>query len=326
MTNYDVFNGDADGICALLQLRLADPRHSELITGIKRDIKLLTKVQAKAGDKITVLDISLDKNRPELIRNLELGADIFYIDHHFCGEIPAHSRLNTIIDTQADICTSLLVNQYLNSQPDKTTSPLWAITGAFGDNLNVSAQQIAQTLPKLLAKNDLEDLQSLGIYINYNGYGANISDLHFAPDDLYKKLSVYKNPLDAITDKDSVYQQLKIAYREDNDHITDLKAEYKTEKTAVFILPNKNWARRISGVYSNDLVNQYPDRAHAVLTQNNNKGYLVSVRAPLNNKTGADELCRQFESGGGRKAAAGINHLPETELAHFIERLTQQFA
>ena len=26
--NYDVFNGDADGICALIQLRLAEPRES----------------------------------------------------------------------------------------------------------------------------------------------------------------------------------------------------------------------------------------------------------------------------------------------------------
>ncbi len=30
--NYDIFNGDADGIIALLQLRLADPIDSQLIT------------------------------------------------------------------------------------------------------------------------------------------------------------------------------------------------------------------------------------------------------------------------------------------------------
>jgi hypothetical protein len=41
MANYDLFNGDADGICALIQLRLAHPKESILITGIKRDIKLL---------------------------------------------------------------------------------------------------------------------------------------------------------------------------------------------------------------------------------------------------------------------------------------------
>lgn len=40
--DYDVFNGDADGICALHQLRLARPRpEAQLVTGVKRDIRLL---------------------------------------------------------------------------------------------------------------------------------------------------------------------------------------------------------------------------------------------------------------------------------------------
>ena len=38
MTCYDVFNGDADGICALQQLRLREPREAELVTGMKRDM------------------------------------------------------------------------------------------------------------------------------------------------------------------------------------------------------------------------------------------------------------------------------------------------
>lgn len=41
MKIYDVFNGDADGICALVQLRLASPADSVLITGVKRDIELM---------------------------------------------------------------------------------------------------------------------------------------------------------------------------------------------------------------------------------------------------------------------------------------------
>jgi hypothetical protein len=65
--NYDVFNGDADGICALIQLRLEEPLESILITGVKRDISLLKQVEAKAGDRVTVLDISLDKNRRPLL-------------------------------------------------------------------------------------------------------------------------------------------------------------------------------------------------------------------------------------------------------------------
>ncbi|HTN65634.1 MAG TPA: acetyltransferase, partial [Burkholderiaceae bacterium] len=35
MKHFDVFNGDADGLCALHQLRLAAPLDAVLITGIK---------------------------------------------------------------------------------------------------------------------------------------------------------------------------------------------------------------------------------------------------------------------------------------------------
>ena len=44
MTHSYVFNGDADGLCALQQLRLASPRGAggeTLVTGVKRDIALL---------------------------------------------------------------------------------------------------------------------------------------------------------------------------------------------------------------------------------------------------------------------------------------------
>ena len=81
----------------------------------------------------------------------------------------------------------------------------------------------------------------------------------------------------------------------------------------------------MTGVYSNELANETPSRAHAVLTYNNRGGYQVSVRAPLENKTGADELCRQFPEGGGRKAAAGINHLEKEALPLFIERFSKQY-
>ena len=85
-TCWDVFNGDADGICALLQLRLAEPRNSQLVTGTAAE--LLDRVDAKADDQVTVLDLSLDKNRVQLKRILDAGADVLYVDHHFAGEIP----------------------------------------------------------------------------------------------------------------------------------------------------------------------------------------------------------------------------------------------
>lgn len=60
--HYDVFNGDADGIIALLQLRLAEPKQSKLITGVKRDIKLLSQVvKADNASSVTALDISMEK-------------------------------------------------------------------------------------------------------------------------------------------------------------------------------------------------------------------------------------------------------------------------
>ena len=44
--NYDVFDGDADGLCALHQFRLKNPAPAKLVTGVKRDIKLLDRVEA----------------------------------------------------------------------------------------------------------------------------------------------------------------------------------------------------------------------------------------------------------------------------------------
>lgn len=70
---YDVFNGDADGICALHQLRLAEPAEAELVTGVKRDVALLRRVPAAPGARVVVLDISLDSNADDLHRLLDAG-------------------------------------------------------------------------------------------------------------------------------------------------------------------------------------------------------------------------------------------------------------
>jgi len=103
MADYDIFNGDADGICALLQLRLAEPRETTLVTGVKRDINLVKKVDASADD-----------------------------------EIPADDNLSAHIDTDAETCTGLIVNNYL-----KGAFLPWAITAAYGDNLHTSAATAA---------------------------------------------------------------------------------------------------------------------------------------------------------------------------------------
>jgi hypothetical protein len=95
----------------------------------------------------------------------------------------------------------------------------------------------------------------------------------------------------------------------------------------VFELPCEAWARRISGVFGNELANLSPELAHGVLTLNANLAdYTVSVRAPLNNRVGADEICSSFPTGGGRKAAAGINQLPKGDVAKFTQVLSDFYA
>ncbi len=310
--HFDVFNGDADGICALIQLRRHQPIASTLITGIKREIQLLSKIEANKGDSLTVLDISLQKNNARVVEFLGRGATIFYIDHHMAGDIPNHANLTAIIDTDNAICTSLLVNNYLNGK-----YPLWAVTAAYGDNLFRSAESLASTL--LIDQASLMQLQNLGTYVNYNGYGGSLSDLHFAPDLLYKEMVKYDSPLDFIADNRVVYEKLADGYQQDMVAAKTIKPEFEGSGTAVFLLPDEAWARRVSGVFGNYLANQNPAKAHAVLSFNREGGYLVSVRAPLHNKTGADEFCSTFETGGGRKSAAGINHLPSDNLGLFVK-------
>ena len=318
MAYIDVFNGDADGICALTQLRNAHRVESQLVTGVKRDIELLDKVDAKAGDQLTVLDVSMDKNRKGVERALANGADVFYVDHHYAGEIPQNPKLKAIINEASDVCTSLLVNGHLQGE-----FCAWAVVGAFGDNLKTSALALARSLS--VNADELTLLENLGTYINYNGYGENIDDLHFAPVELFKRVSPYANPLDFIRDSREQFDKLENGYRDDMASAAAVKPEVATEKAAVFILPNQAWARRVSGVYSNDLTNQFSARAHAVLTEKSNGNYLISVRAPLKNKTGADELCRRFPTGGGRAAAAGVNDLPKAQLQDFVDQFSAFF-
>ena len=318
MADYDVFNGDADGICALLQLRFAEPREAQLVTGVKREIDLLNRVYPEADDRITVLDISLDKNREGLNRALDVGAQVFYVDHHFAGSVPASASLKSLINEAPDVCTSVLINHYLRGAYRE-----WAVVGTFGDNLKHTAAGLLKNLNFSAEKAAL--LENLGIYINYNGYGASVEELHFAPDELYAVLSQYRSPFDFVSDNTENFQKLEQGYQQDIEAAQSTIALVATDAIAAFVLPNEPWGRRVSGVYSNQLANDNPDRGHAVLTVKPNGNYLVSVRAPLNNKKGAAALCMQFATGGGREAAAGINDLPAHMLAKFLDALKKAF-
>ena len=326
MANYDLFNGDADGICALIQLRLAEPRKATLVTGIKRDNALLKHISPKAGDNITVLDVSMKKNTAPLQAALAAGAKVFYVDHHQAGEIPQHENLQAHINTAANTCTSLIVNAYLKSRFEE-----WAIVAAFGDNITVVAEKLCEKAG--YSGQQVDRLRTLGVCMNYNGYGASLDDLFYHPADLYRIASQYESPFNFIESEVDVFSKLKNGYEQDMKKALAVKAFQESEKSAMFILPNEKWARRVSGVLGNELANRFPARAHAVLTehggkyegQNVNEGriYQVSIRAPRNNPVGADEIAAKF-GGGGRKGAAGVDVLQHSQINSLLACLYQE--
>jgi hypothetical protein len=318
MKYFDVFNGDADGICALHQLRLAEPQpDARLVTGVKRDIRLLQQLSGIRAAHVTVLDISLDTNRDALLSLLQTGCKILYVDHHFAGEIPDSENLTSHIDQSPDICTSLIVDHLLGGK-----YRTWSVVGAFGDNLHTSAQQAADSL--LMDKFSVARLKELGELFNYNGYGLSVSDLFFHPKDLFRAILPYADPLDFIEHSD-ILSRLRKGYQDDMESALKHEPVRTTEAGRIFEFPPEPWARRISGVFSNLKAQEMPNLAHGLLTRNPDGTYRINIRAPLHNKKGADSLCRHFVTGGGRAAAAGINALPKDQLDLFFMKFDEVF-
>jgi len=264
MAHFDVFNGDADGLCALHQLRLATPLDATLITGVKRDIALLGRVPAVAGDAVTALDVSLDVNRVALLALLERGVSVTYFDHRGSGQVPQHARLHAFIDTAPNVCTGMLVDRHLGR-----AHRVWAVVAAFGDNLARAAEKLAQ--PLALEPGQLIALQQLGECLNYNDYGDSEADLIVHPAILYRILHRHADPYSFIREE-PLFQTI----REARDRDLEMAGR-------------------------------------------------IRPRAPLATLCGADRLCRLFPSGGGRAAAAGINHLAPDRLSAFVQAFEQAF-
>ncbi len=314
---YDVFNGDADGICALHQLRLAHPVDAVLVTGVKRDVHLLQNFQSIQGDQITVLDISLDANIDALKQHLANGAVVSYFDHHTAKKIFAHSGLHFHWDDAVDVCSSILVNRHLNGK-----FAIWANVAAFGDNLIKTGYAIAAKAG--LSIEQSHQLLELGTLLNYNAYGENVDDLNIHPARLYQHLHQYEDPYEFIASS-SYFSMLRQAYAEDMAMLDDLRPTCEKNNAAIYVLPNHAWARRISGLLANKLALNTNDKSFAVLTQKTDGDYVVSIRSadPINKP--ASNFCSAFPSGGGRQSAAGINRLPVQELAFFSQRFFSYF-
>ena len=323
MRYYDVCNGDADGLIARHQYRLAFPVPAgdvTLITGTKRDISLLKRipVPAKVLDAdISVFDISYDQNADRARELLEAGATMRYFDHHSAGKLQSHPRLLAHIDTSADVCTSLIVDRYLNG----TYQP-WAICAAFGDNLHSAAQQLAVKAGFTIEQTNC--LKELGECLNYNAYGESVSDLCFTPSEIARLIGPYQSPFEFVANED-VLERLQVTFAADLQLARAIPPTFESKVSATFILPDASWARRVSGAFANALASQYPSRAHAVLNKLPSGCYLVSIRAPTLTPFRAHEIAVRFKGGGGRAAAAGINELPSADLALFYSLLDETY-
>lgn len=317
----DVFNGDADGLFAAHQLRLAepgpDPARVGVVTGLKREIGLLERIDVPAdaaGLQLRVFDIALGRNRAALERLLAAGASVRWFDHHHPGAIPEHPRLRACIDTAPDVCTSLLVDRELRGAHRR-----WAVAAAFGDNLTAVAHALGRSIG--LAECDLAQLRELGEAVNYNGYGETSADLLIAPAALYARLSNYADPLDFVS-SDPIITDLAARRRSDLATAVQLPAWRDSAAGAVFVLPDEGWSRRVLGSFANLLAERSSANAFAVLKARADGSYMASVRAPVDAPKGADRLCRRF-GGDGRAGAGGIDRLAAGELDAFARAFEQ---
>ncbi|MDO9313574.1 MAG: hypothetical protein Q7T97_03385 [Burkholderiaceae bacterium] len=308
---FDVCNGDADGLCAVVQWRLHAPAPAVLVTGIKRDIELLKRVDAGAGDEVLVCDVSLQSNRGALQRLLERGATVRYFDHHAAGDVPVHPLLESHLTFDPRSCTSLLMDAHLNGEFRH-----WALVGIYGDNL----AEVADALPCRLGEQDRARLRQLGEALNYNAYGDDEGDVRIHPARLYETLVRYRDPLDLMA-SEPLADDLIAARRADLKVAACHVPYWQDEHASVTLLPDAPWSRRVIGCLANQLARAQPRMAHAVLKERIDGDYVVSVRAPLSSPWGAHGLCSRF-GGAGRAAAAGIDRLAVSDLPRFIGMLS----
>ncbi|ODS98035.1 MAG: hypothetical protein ABS56_07010 [Lautropia sp. SCN 69-89] len=311
---FDVCNGDADGLCAVVQWRLHEPSAATLVTGLKREIALLERVPAQAGDEVLVCDLSMDRNRDALVRLLDRGVRVRYFDHHAAGEVPDHPGLEAHIDLASGVCTSMLVDRSLRGR-----FRAWAVVGAFGDNLRSAAERLATEIG--LDSGERERLRRLGEAINYNAYGDDERDVHIAPARLYPLLARYRDPREFI-EREPVAHEIDALRRADLARAMEQAPWWQGDAGAVFLLPDAPWSRRVIGSLANELAGAAPARAHAVARHCADGTLTVSVRAPIEAPGGAHELCRRF-GGAGRERAGGIDRMPADRFEAFVQEFAR---
>ena len=318
MPNYDVFNGDTDGIFAWHQLRLVHPRDATIVTGVKREVNLASKVDANEGDLVTIMDVSHAKNRKDVQRILDSGAIIEYFDHHDPKELIDHPNITYHINTEPNISTGLIVNSYVKGQ-----NRLWSIATAFGDNHIDLAIKMAKN--EGLTEEQLLTLKQIGFVVNYNSYGQTVEDLFFSPEIIAEAARACCPDIFDFVNQGNIFTTLLENFNADMSSAVCQEPFAISKNGVIYTLPNEAWTHRIMGSFGNHLVSTNKDLACAIAVLNSDGTYRISVRSSINNPYGAGKLCGKF-GGGGREKAGGINNLPESDIASFKEEFEKVFS
>lgn len=313
---YDFFNGDADGIISLHQYRMLVPNESVKFTGVKRDVELLRHVleQDICHQLLNVFDVSMKSNHIHIIEALRNCNHMRWFDHHDPGDFDYGNDVRSVIDTDPNTCTAIIVDEYISR---KYTD--WTIAAAYGDNLHKTAKRIGSHL----SDEQHQTLKHVGEVINYNGYGRTEQDLIAHPLDVFNDLHEYVSPFE-YADTSELFAKIDAQMLLDQDEVNNSVTLLDKTFGKVVRLPDSISSIRYSGIYSNQLATDNPDMAFVILTTVPH-GYRASIRAPLNRPTGAGALASQFNTGGGREKAAGINLLKEDQLETLFDKFEQAF-
>ena len=282
------YNGDADGICSMVQWGLVYGIEGQRVTGVKRDIELLERINPNPNDEIIVMDISLARNHARAVELSTQGFDITWFDHHLAGD--PIDAIATHIDTSSDVCTARIVEKYLGVESD------WAQVALHGDGLSPHSSK--------------PEFKELGELLNYNGYGADLSDLHFHPDDLLLLCLQAKTPQNFMDTQ--AFMTLKNGFESDLSH-----AQNVSITDGYYLLPNEAWARRVVGVMAHR-INERGDGPHVIAID---KGETLQVSIRGSESIG--ELCKMF-GGGGRATAGGIDALPKSEITALMKEVNSR--
>lgn len=314
-------NGDADGIFSFrilhesLGLRESNVR---IVSDVKRQTHLIERVLAAENEDIYALDIELSKNSESVLKLINKNR-FFWFDHHVSkfsvDEIINHINFHNFINTASNYNTSKIAYEKMNSK-----SSGWMISALFGDGLQEIAQDECDK--HKISAADAKVLEQVGRFINYNSYGNSATDLFFHPVDICHDVLKYSDPVEFYRQSE-IPKKIERFYEEDRTQFLNFLGQLKAAD--ILDLPNEPWSIRFSGEAGNTLSRMYPDRTFAIVSQNRDSTYNVSVRSSKNSMVHIGQFCNQFHNGGGRAHSGGITSLPSEQLQHFKSEFRKEF-